>query len=88
VLGALFRSDRFQRRETELVIIVTPYLVQPAANPGMLAAPTDNFRPATSMERILYARQVGGQPGGLPAALGGSTPAAATVPPGLGFRFE
>jgi pilus assembly protein CpaC len=89
VLGGLFRSDRFQRRETELVIIVTPYLVQPTSNPGMLAAPTDNFRPATSMERILYARQVAGQPGGLPQFLGGSAPApAAAVPPGLGFRFE
>ena len=30
VIGAVFRSDRFQRGETDLVIIVTPYLVQPS----------------------------------------------------------
>jgi pilus assembly protein CpaC len=76
VLGALFRSDRFQRRETELVIIVTPYLVQPVSNPTALAAPTDNFRPATSLERILMQRQVSSIPPGAP------------IPPGLGFRFE
>ena len=31
ILGQLFRSSRFQKGETELVIIVTPYLVKPAA---------------------------------------------------------
>src|SRR5579885_1038722 len=41
VLGRLFRSERFQRNETELVIIVTPYIVQPASNDGLLY-PTDN----------------------------------------------
>ena len=29
ILGALFRSNSFQRNETELVIIITPYLVKP-----------------------------------------------------------
>jgi pilus assembly protein CpaC len=38
VLGALFRSKRFDRRETELVIIVTPYLVRAVA-PASLALP-------------------------------------------------
>jgi len=37
VLGALFRSSRYERNETELVIIVTPYLVRPVSMP--LAAP-------------------------------------------------
>ncbi len=32
VLGALFRSDNFQRNETELVIVVTPYVVRPVAS--------------------------------------------------------
>ncbi|MCO6419230.1 type II and III secretion system protein family protein [Siccirubricoccus sp. KC 17139] len=58
VLGALFRSDRFRRNETELVIIVTPYLVRPVSDPRALAAPTDGFRPATDLDRILYRRQV------------------------------
>ncbi len=38
VLGPLFRSRRFERQETELVVIVTPYLVRPAA-PSDLAEP-------------------------------------------------
>lgn len=58
VLGALFRSDRFQRSETELVIIITPYLVRPVSEPGALAAPTDGVRPATDLDRVLYRRQI------------------------------
>jgi pilus assembly protein CpaC len=40
VLGALFRSDRFRRNETELAILVTPYIVRPAAALA-LAGPSD-----------------------------------------------
>ena len=58
ILGALFRSDQFQRNETELVIIVTPYLVQPVSDPKALVAPTDGFKPATDLDRILYRRQI------------------------------
>jgi pilus assembly protein CpaC len=42
VLGSLFRSRAFERNETELVIIVTPYLVRPTAR-NELARPDDNF---------------------------------------------
>lgn len=59
VLGALFRSDRFRRNETELVIIITPYLVRPVSDPAALATPLDTFRPATDLERILLRRQTG-----------------------------
>ena len=45
ILGQLFRSERFQRNETELVIIVTPYLVKPLQS-TRLAAPTDGLRRA------------------------------------------
>lgn len=41
ILGQLFRSQLFQHNETELVIIVTPYLVKPSST--RLAAPTDGF---------------------------------------------
>lgn len=41
VLGPLFRSTDFQRNETELIVIVTPYIVKPAANPNALPVPTD-----------------------------------------------
>jgi pilus assembly protein CpaC len=50
VLGRLFTSDRFLRNETELVIIVTPYLVRPV--PGRMAAPTEGFVPPDDVERL------------------------------------
>jgi pilus assembly protein CpaC len=50
VLGQLFRSDLFQHNETELVIIITPYLVRPTAM--ALAAPTDGFIPPHDAQRL------------------------------------
>ncbi|MBZ9705805.1 type II and III secretion system protein family protein [Mesorhizobium sp. ESP7-2] len=44
VLGALFRSRDFVRNESELVIIITPYLARPVAR-NDLAKPDDNFNP-------------------------------------------
>jgi pilus assembly protein CpaC len=55
VLGTLFRSSRFQSNETELVIIVTPYLVRPVDEPVM-ALPTDGYRAPSDIERILQGR--------------------------------
>jgi len=69
VIGALFKSTDFQRGESELVIIVTPYLVKPAANPESLQLPTDNFRPATDLDRILLGRQIA-SPDGAPLNAG------------------
>lgn len=46
VLGALFRSRDFVRNETELVILVTPYLTKPTARTA-LAKPDDNFNAAS-----------------------------------------
>ena len=46
VLGTLFRSRNFVRNETELVILVTPYLVRPVAR-NKLAKPDDNFNAAS-----------------------------------------
>lgn len=45
ILGTLFRSRDFQRNETELVIIITPYLVKPVA-PSALATPGQGFAAA------------------------------------------
>lgn len=50
ILGALFRSTSYRRQETELVIIVTPYLVRPVS--GQLASPTDGYRAPTDAQRI------------------------------------
>ncbi len=52
IIGALFRSTRFRRAETELVIIVTPYLVQPI-NANRVVLPTDGFRAADDGQRVL-----------------------------------
>lgn len=51
VLGNLFRSDRYQRNETELVIIVTPYTVRPVAS-AALQAPTDGLTMTTDNNRV------------------------------------
>jgi pilus assembly protein CpaC len=52
VLGALFRSRDFQSGETELAIIVTPYLVK-AANPNDLQTPADGLELASDAQTIL-----------------------------------
>lgn len=52
VLGALFRSTQFQNNQSELVILVTPYVVHPVAN-GKMQTPLDGFVPPTDFERIM-----------------------------------
>ena len=52
MLGSLFKSDRFQRDESELVIIVTPYVVRPVTAARM-KAPTDGFQSPNDLERLL-----------------------------------
>lgn len=53
VLGALFRSAEYARRQTELVIIVTPHLVSPTRGEA-LALPTDRVRPPTEQGLFLF----------------------------------
>lgn len=62
VLGALFRSTRFRKSETELVIIVTPYLVKPVSA-NQIALPTDGFKAATDVERVLLGKSHSGNSG-------------------------
>lgn len=54
ILGALFKSDRFQRDETELVIVITPYLVKPSNT--RLALPTDALAAPNDAERWLMGK--------------------------------
>lgn len=42
VLGTMFRSTAYQRDETELVILVTPYLTQPVSDPAAFVLPTEH----------------------------------------------
>ncbi|GBQ28769.1 type II/III secretion system protein [Gluconacetobacter sacchari DSM 12717] len=58
VLGSLFRSGHFNRQETELVILVTPYLVRPVADRARMAAPTDLAGIPGELDRLLMLRQV------------------------------
>lgn len=55
VLGTLFRSTNFRRSESELVIIITPYLVRPVST-ARLATPLDGRREAGDLERIFAGR--------------------------------
>jgi pilus assembly protein CpaC len=57
VLGALFSSRRYQKSETELVIIVIPRLVQPAAHPDLIATPLDAFAEPGEADLFLMGRQ-------------------------------
>lgn len=56
ILGTLFRSTSFRRKETELVIIVTPYVVRPVS-PGKLASPTDGYVSPNDVDRIVHGRK-------------------------------
>ncbi|MGE0418158.1 MAG: type II and III secretion system protein family protein [Acetobacteraceae bacterium] len=58
ILGALFRTSGFDRTEKELVIVVTPYIVRPVNNAANLRLPTDGYKPASDIERLLLMRQV------------------------------
>jgi len=55
VLGQLFRSRDYLNNETELVIIVTPLLVEPTSK-DKLTDPSEGFAPATELETILLGR--------------------------------
>jgi len=54
VLGSLFKSDAYQRGETELVIIITPYFVEPTN--GKLRTPLTDRVPPTDADRLVYQR--------------------------------
>ena len=70
ILGTLFRSSQFQRNETELVIIVTPYLVRPTM-PELVANPDDGFVPASDIDFFLYGR-IEAPSSAVPPAMGAS----------------
>lgn len=60
VVGALFRSVRYQRKETELVVLVTPRLVEPM-NPDQVATlPGEKWRHPTESD-LFWQRDIGGE---------------------------
>jgi pilus assembly protein CpaC len=50
VLGSLFKSSKFQKHDTELVVIVTPRLVQPSTPGQVVATPLDQTVPANDAQ--------------------------------------
>lgn len=64
VLGALFRSDHFQNGQTELVVIITPYIVRPT--PQRLTLPTDGLAPPNENERLIGLQTTSSDPNARP----------------------
>ena len=54
ILGSLFKSDAYQRSETELVIVITPFFVEPTS--GHLKTPLTGRVPPTDADRLLFQR--------------------------------
>ena len=65
VLGALFRSSEFQNGQTELMIIITPYIVKPNGE-QQLALPTDGMSPPSEIDRLYGQRMTGSDPNARP----------------------
>ena len=83
ILGSLFKSDAYQRNETELVIVVTPYFVEPSSQP--LRTPMTGRVPPTDADRVLYQRFNHPTPPSTMAVSGGGR---AAVGPTPGFTLE
>jgi pilus assembly protein CpaC len=77
IIGTLFRSTGFQNDQTELVIIVTPRLVQPQ-RAGSFKVPTDRSRPPNEADLFLNGRTDSAVP---PAATPFTQPARPLPPP-------
>ncbi len=86
VLGALFRSTKFQRNETELVIIVTPYLVRPVS--GQLATPIDGYRAPNDIQRNFLGQSYTGKSGAVQPTAVEAAPTAASAAPVAGPGFK
>jgi pilus assembly protein CpaC len=63
ILGSLFRSTNFQKGQTELVIVVTPYLVNPV-DANDIKLPTDGYSAPNELQRILGNELHDGKTGG------------------------
>ena len=79
ILGALFRSTAYRRDETELVIIVTPYLSRPVS--GQMVLPTDGYRMPDDATAAFGGQSYGGVNRVAPTAIE-APPVTATVPAG------
>ncbi len=81
ILGSLFRSTGFRKNETELVIVVTPYLVKPVSA-SQIALPTDGFRAPDEGKRLFLDQRNSGRSGEQRPTAEPAAPR--TVAPGVG----
>ena len=89
ILGSLFRSTKFRREETELVVIVTPYLVRPVS--GQMATPVDGYRVPNDLQRDFGGQSFSGVSGSRePQAIQApaqAAPSGAGTAPAPGFKM-
>ena len=84
ILGTLFRSNGWRRQETELVIVITPYLVKPV-NANDIVLPTDGYKAPTDLGRVFMGKLAEGTTGGeRPKPRLAPTGPAAPPPPPVG----
>lgn len=81
IIGNLFKSTSFQKGQTELVIVVTPYLVNPVDD-NEIKLPTDGFSAPTAFQQIIMNQETDGVSGAarpMPHAAQPATPPAVGV---------
>ncbi|MGI0130494.1 MAG: type II and III secretion system protein family protein, partial [Thermoplasmata archaeon] len=92
ILGALFRSSQFQQNETELVVLVTPYIIKPVPPGKQLKTPLDTSLAGNDLDFFLNGRPevaktppafVNGQ-GQVQSLAGAIEPGAPGIPPVAG----
>ncbi len=71
ILGPLFRSDAFNRQQTELVILVTPFVVRPVNDRLAMHTPDENYTPPGELDRLLLLHQTGGNGPATPVRIPG-----------------
>lgn len=62
VLGLAFHNDSFKRSQSELVVLVTPYIVHAQSGPNAFHLPGQGWTPPNLVQRFILSRQNGGPP--------------------------
>ena len=62
ILGSLFRSHEFRKNQTELVVIVTPFLVKPVSA-NDIKLPTDGLAAAGELDQLIFGSTYSGKTG-------------------------